>query len=54
MAKDAWNFPAPYLPKWQPMDRLGMSVVLREECNGSEWARLYRLFIDGIILAGEM
>ena len=26
--------------KWQPIDRLGMSVVLREEMYGSEWAPL--------------
>ena len=36
--------------KWQPIDRLGMSVVLREEMYGSEWAPLIpAFFIDGII-----
>ena len=30
--------------KWQPIDRLGMSVVLREEMYGSEWAPLIPAF----------
>ena len=36
--------------KWQPIDRLGMSVVLREEMYGSDWIPLIpAFFIDGII-----
>lgn len=36
--------------KWQPTERLGMSVVLREEMFGTEWAPLIpAFFIDGLI-----
>ena len=36
--------------KWQPIDRLGMSVVLRDEMYGSDWIPLIpAFFIDGII-----
>lgn len=41
--------------KWQPIDRLGMSVVLREEMYGSDWIPLIpAFFIDGIIPRKEM
>ena len=36
--------------KWQPYDRLGMSVVLRESMFGNKWASLVpAFFIDGTI-----
>lgn len=36
--------------KWQPLARLGMSVVVREEMFGDRWAPLIpAFFIDGII-----
>lgn len=36
--------------KWQPVDRFGMSVVLREELYGSKWAPIIpAFFIDGVI-----
>jgi len=36
--------------KWQPNDRLGMSIVLRQEMYGSKWAPLIpAFFIDGVI-----
>lgn len=36
--------------KWQPIDRMGMSVVLREDMYGDKWAPLIpALFIDGVI-----
>ncbi len=36
--------------KWQPIDRLGMSVVLREDMYGEEWAPVIpAFFIDGIL-----
>ncbi len=36
--------------KWQPTDRLGLSVVLREEMFGREWAPLIpALFVDGVL-----
>lgn len=36
--------------KWQPIDRLGMSIVLREEMCGTRWSPLIpAFFIDGII-----
>jgi outer membrane cobalamin receptor len=36
--------------KWQPIDRIGMSVVLREEMFGSKWTPLIpAFFIDGIL-----
>lgn len=36
--------------KWQPTERLGMSVVLREEMFGTQWAPLIpAFFIDGLV-----
>ena len=36
--------------KWQPTDRMGMSVVLREEMYGEDWTPLIpAFFIDGIV-----
>lgn len=36
--------------KWQPIDRLGMSVVVREEMYGSEWSPIIpAFFIDGVL-----
>lgn len=36
--------------KWQPNDRIGMSVVLREELYGKSWTPLIpAFFIDGIV-----
>ena len=36
--------------KWQPNERMGMSVVLREEMYGEQWTPLIpAFFIDGII-----
>ena len=36
--------------KWQPNDRIGMSVVLREEMYGDSWTPLIpAFFIDGIV-----
>ena len=36
--------------KWQPNDRIGMSVVLREEMYGETWTPLIpAFFIDGIV-----
>lgn len=36
--------------KWQPNDRIGMSVVLREEMYGKSWTPLIpAFFIDGIV-----
>ncbi|MCM1483642.1 MAG: TonB-dependent receptor [Muribaculaceae bacterium] len=36
--------------KWQPTDRLGMSVILREELAGSTWAPVIpAFFIDGLL-----
>ena len=36
--------------KWRPVDRLGMSVVIREEMFGNEWTPIIpALFIDGVI-----
>lgn len=36
--------------KWQPLDRFGMSVVLREEMAGDKWAPLIpALFVDGLL-----
>lgn len=36
--------------KWQPFDRLGMSLVLREEMYGREWSPIVpAFFIDGVI-----
>ncbi|MBO5871163.1 MAG: TonB-dependent receptor [Bacteroidaceae bacterium] len=36
--------------KWQPTERLGMSVVLREEMFGTEWSPIIpAFFIDGVI-----
>ncbi|MBR5611967.1 MAG: TonB-dependent receptor, partial [Bacteroidaceae bacterium] len=36
--------------KWQPTDRVGMSVVLREEMYGEDWTPLIpAFFIDGIV-----
>lgn len=36
--------------KWRPIDRLGMSVVIREEMYGKEWTPIIpALFIDGVI-----
>jgi len=36
--------------KWQPVERLGMSVVLREEMYGTRWTPVIpAFFIDGII-----
>ena len=36
--------------KWRPTDRLGLSIVLREEMFGDEWTPLIpAFFIDGVI-----
>lgn len=36
--------------KWQPIDRLGMSVVLREDMFGDQWAPVIpAFFIDGLV-----
>ncbi len=36
--------------KWRPIDRFGMSLVLREELYGDEWTPLIpALFLDGVI-----
>lgn len=36
--------------KWQPIDRLGMSVVLREDMYGDQWAPVIpAFFIDGLV-----
>ena len=36
--------------KWRPIDRLGLSVVLREELFGEEWSPIIpALFIDGVL-----
>ena len=36
--------------KWRPVDRLGMSVVVREEMFGNEWTPVIpAFFIDGVI-----
>lgn len=36
--------------KWQPNERMGMSVVLREEMYGDKWTPLIpALFIDGVV-----
>lgn len=36
--------------KWRPVDRLGMSVVVREEMFGNEWTPIIpAFFIDGVI-----
>lgn len=36
--------------KWQPVDRLGLSVILREDMYGTEWAPLIpAFFIDGLV-----
>lgn len=36
--------------KWQPIDRLGLSVVLREDMYGTDWTPVIpAFFIDGII-----
>ena len=36
--------------KWRPIDRFGMSVVLREEMFGTEWTPIIpALFIDGVL-----
>lgn len=36
--------------KWQPVDRLGMSLVIREEMFGREWAPpIPAFFIDGVV-----
>lgn len=36
--------------KWRPIDRLGMSVVIREEMVGEEWTPIIpAFFIDGVI-----
>lgn len=36
--------------KWQPVERLGMSIVLREEMFGDKWAPLIpAFFIDGLL-----
>lgn len=36
--------------KWQPNDRMGMSVVLREEMYGEDWTPLIpAFFMDGIV-----
>lgn len=36
--------------KWQPIDRLGMSVVVREEMYGREWSPVIpAFFIDGVL-----
>ena len=36
--------------KWQPNDRLGVSVVMREDMYGSQWAPIIpAFFVDGIV-----
>lgn len=36
--------------KWQPNDRMGMSIVLREEMYGEDWTPLIpAFFIDGVV-----
>ena len=36
--------------KWQPVDRLGLSVVLRQEMYGDRWAPLIpAFFVDGLV-----
>ena len=36
--------------KWKPTERMGISLVLREEMYGTEWAPLIpALFVDGVI-----
>ncbi len=36
--------------KWRPIERLGMSVVIREEMYGNEWTPIIpAFFIDGVI-----
>lgn len=36
--------------KWQPIDRLGVSIVLREDMYGDQWAPIIpAFFIDGIV-----
>ena len=36
--------------KWRPIDRLGLSVVLREELFGEEWSPIIpALFFDGVL-----
>lgn len=36
--------------KWRPVDRFGMSVVIREEMYGNEWTPIIpAIFIDGVI-----
>ncbi|MCM1139719.1 MAG: TonB-dependent receptor plug domain-containing protein [Muribaculum sp.] len=36
--------------KWQPIDRLGMSIVLREDLFGDQWAPIIpAFFIDGLV-----
>lgn len=36
--------------KWQPIDRLGMSVVFREDMYGDQWAPVIpAFFIDGLV-----
>ena len=36
--------------KWQPVDRLGLSLVLREDMFGNEWAPVIpAFFIDGVV-----
>lgn len=36
--------------KWQPVDRLGLSVVLREDMYGDQWAPIIpAFFIDGVV-----
>ena len=36
--------------KWQPIDRLGMSITLREEMFGTDWSPIIpAFFIDGIL-----
>ncbi len=37
--------------KWQPIERLGLSIVVREELVGSKWSPLIpAFFIDGVII----
>ena len=36
--------------KWRPLDRLGLSVVVREELFGQEWTPIIpALFVDGVL-----
>jgi iron complex outermembrane receptor protein len=36
--------------KWQPIDRLGMSLVLREDMYGTQWAPVIpAFFVDGLL-----